>query len=104
MLNRTGRWNRRQWLASSGIAAAAGFGAGPSGGGCPAGVDSKLYESLGSGLSSCARHLYHSDRLAIAAEVKEAMVEASRHFVHLDELMDAVGARIAELTKRSGEL
>ncbi|HZT30770.1 MAG TPA: aminotransferase class V-fold PLP-dependent enzyme [Bryobacteraceae bacterium] len=32
-------------------------------------------------------------------EVKEAMDEASRHYVHLDELMDAVGQRLAELTK-----
>lgn len=33
------------------------------------------------------------------AEVKAAMDEASRHYVHLDELMDGVGARLAELTK-----
>src|SRR5438132_3468264 len=32
-------------------------------------------------------------------EVKKAMDEASRHYVHLDELMNAVGARLAELTK-----
>ena len=32
-------------------------------------------------------------------EVKKAMDEASRHYVHLDELMDAVGARLGELTK-----
>jgi L-seryl-tRNA(Ser) seleniumtransferase len=31
-------------------------------------------------------------------EVKRAMDEASRHYVHLDELMDAVGKRLAELT------
>lgn len=31
-------------------------------------------------------------------EVKEAMMEASKHFVHIDELMDAVGSRIAEIT------
>ena len=31
-------------------------------------------------------------------EVKQAMLEASKHFVHLDELMDAVGERIAEIT------
>src|SRR5712692_11106268 len=31
-------------------------------------------------------------------EVKKAMEEASRHYIHLDELMDAVGARLAELT------
>src|SRR5260370_921425 len=32
-------------------------------------------------------------------EVKRAMDEASRHYVHLDELMEAVGKRLAELTK-----
>ncbi len=32
-------------------------------------------------------------------EVKKAMEEASRHYVHLDELMEAVGARLAELTQ-----
>jgi L-seryl-tRNA(Ser) seleniumtransferase len=31
-------------------------------------------------------------------EVKRAMEEASRHYIHLDELMDAVGKRLAELT------
>ncbi len=32
-------------------------------------------------------------------EVKAAMEAASRHYVHMDELMEAVGARLAELTK-----
>lgn len=32
-------------------------------------------------------------------EVKKAMDEASRHYVHMDELMDGVGRRLAELTK-----
>src|SRR5215469_10136255 len=32
-------------------------------------------------------------------QVKAAMDEASRHYVHLDELMDGVGHRLAELTK-----
>ncbi|MFB3827575.1 MAG: aminotransferase class V-fold PLP-dependent enzyme [Bryobacteraceae bacterium] len=32
-------------------------------------------------------------------EVKRAMDEASRHYVHLDELMEAVGRRLAELTR-----
>ena len=31
-------------------------------------------------------------------EVRQAMLEASKHFVHIDELMDAVGERIAEIT------
>ena len=32
-------------------------------------------------------------------EVRAAMVEASQRYVHMDELMDAIGARLAELTK-----
>src|SRR5579859_3375522 len=32
-------------------------------------------------------------------EVKKAMDEASRHYVHLDELMDGVGRRLAEITR-----
>jgi uncharacterized pyridoxal phosphate-dependent enzyme len=32
-------------------------------------------------------------------EVKKAMDEASRHYVHMDELMNAVGKRLAELTR-----
>ena len=35
----------------------------------------------------------------ILPEVRAAMAEASRHHVQMDELMDAVGARLAELTK-----
>ncbi|MEJ7606561.1 MAG: aminotransferase class V-fold PLP-dependent enzyme, partial [Bryobacteraceae bacterium] len=31
-------------------------------------------------------------------EVKQAMLEASKHYVHLDDLMDAVGKRLAALT------
>jgi D-glucosaminate-6-phosphate ammonia-lyase len=31
-------------------------------------------------------------------EVKQAMEEASKHYVHMDELMDGVGARLAQLT------
>jgi len=31
-------------------------------------------------------------------EVKQAMDAASRHYIHLDELMDAVGKRLAEIT------
>src|SRR6478672_7489715 len=32
-------------------------------------------------------------------EVKKAMEEASRHYVQMDELMEAVGQRLAELTQ-----
>src|SRR5688572_10394507 len=32
-------------------------------------------------------------------EVRAAMMEAAQHHVHIDELMNGVGARLAELTK-----
>ena len=32
-------------------------------------------------------------------EVRNAMAEASQHYVHMDELMSAIGTRLAELTK-----
>ena len=32
-------------------------------------------------------------------EVRAAMAEASQRYVHMDELMHAIGARLAELTK-----
>lgn len=32
-------------------------------------------------------------------EVKRAMEEASKHYVHIDELMDAVGQRLSQITK-----
>jgi len=32
-------------------------------------------------------------------EVKAAMLEASKHYVHMDELMEGVSARLAEITK-----
>ena len=35
----------------------------------------------------------------ILPEVRKAMEEASRRYVHLDELMEAVGARLAEITR-----
>ena len=31
-------------------------------------------------------------------EVKQAMLEASKHYVHMDELMDGVGKRLAAIT------
>src|SRR3984893_5356628 len=37
-------------------------------------------------------------------EVKKAEDEASRHYVHMDELMEGVGRRLAELTKAKGAI
>ncbi len=58
-----------------------------------------LYESIGvRPLINCkGTYTIISGSLTLP-EVKQAMLEASKHFVHLDELMEAVGRRLAELT------
>jgi D-glucosaminate-6-phosphate ammonia-lyase len=66
----------------------------------PLALTPKLYESIGVRPVINARGTFTiitgSQSLP---EVKQAMEEASRHYVHLDELMDGVGRRIAEITQ-----
>ncbi len=59
----------------------------------------RLYESIGvRPVINCkGTFTIISGSLALP-EVREAMLEASQRFVHIDELMDAAGARIAEIT------
>jgi D-glucosaminate-6-phosphate ammonia-lyase len=63
-------------------------------------ISSKLYESIGVRPVLNARGTFTiitgSQSLP---EVKKAMEEASRHYVQLDELMEGVGKRLAEITK-----
>ncbi|WP_321470034.1 aminotransferase class V-fold PLP-dependent enzyme [uncultured Paludibaculum sp.] len=96
MTTRSSGWNRRQWLATAAVSAAV-----ASEGEAEAAPATKgLYESLGVRPFVNARGTFTiltgSQSLP---EVKQAMMEASRHYVHLDELMDAAGRRIAEITK-----
>jgi L-seryl-tRNA(Ser) seleniumtransferase len=65
----------------------------------PLALTQKLYESIG------VRPLINSRGTftiitgsQTLEEVKKAMDEGSRHFVQMDELMDAVGRRLAEIT------
>src|ERR1700730_647923 len=59
-----------------------------------------LYESIGvRPLVNCRGTFTIITGSQSLPEVKRAMEEASRHYVHLDELMQAVGQRLAELTK-----
>jgi D-glucosaminate-6-phosphate ammonia-lyase len=98
MSNRS-KWNRREWLAGSGLAA---LGAGVPTRAAAGALEytPHIYESLGVRPFINARGTFTiitgSQSLP---QVKQAMAEASRHFVNLDELMEAVGRRIAELTK-----
>src|SRR5262249_17244846 len=65
----------------------------------PLELSSKLYESIGVRPVINSRGTFTiitgSQTLP---EVKKAMEEASRHFVNMDELMDGVGRRLAELS------
>ena len=49
-------------------------------------------------INCCAVRTLYGGSLMLP-RVKEAMAEASRQFVHLDELMEAAGQRLAELTQ-----
>lgn len=48
-------------------------------------------------INCCSVRTMHGGSLMLP-QVKAAMAEASRHFINLDELMEAAGRRIAELT------
>ena len=63
----------------------------------PAGPN--LYEAIGVRPLVNAKGTYTiiSGSLSLP-EVKQAMEEAARHYVNMDELMAAVGARLAEIT------
>jgi L-seryl-tRNA(Ser) seleniumtransferase len=48
-------------------------------------------------INCCSVRTMHGGSLMLP-QVREAMAEASRYFVNLDELMEAAGQRLAELT------
>jgi uncharacterized pyridoxal phosphate-dependent enzyme len=63
-------------------------------------LGSNLYESIGvTPLVNCRGTFTIITGSLTLPEVKRAMDEASRHYVQMDELMNAVGQRLAELTK-----
>lgn len=63
-------------------------------------IGPSLYESIGvTPLVNCRGTFTIITGSLTLPEVKHAMDEASRHYVHLDELMLAVGQRLAELTQ-----
>ena len=60
---------------------------------------SDLYQSIGvRPLINCKGTFTILSGSLTPPEVKTAMLEASKHFVHIDELMEGVGKRLAELT------
>lgn len=59
-----------------------------------------IYESIGvTPIINCKGTFTIISGSQSLPEVKAAMDQASRHYVHLDELMEGVGKRLAELTK-----
>ena len=97
------RLTRRNILTASGIAAAAHQlgGVAPvqaaEAGGLRVGPD--LFQSIGvKPLINCKGTFTIVTGSQSLPEVKQAMMEASKHYVHLDELMAAVGKRLAALT------
>lgn len=90
--------SRRQWFRDGSLLAAA-LSLSKKVAAAPLQLGSRLYESIGVKPLINARGTFTiitgSQTLE---EVKKAMDEGSRHFVQMDELMDAVGARLAEIS------
>lgn len=66
----------------------------------PLELGARLYESIGvTPVVNCRGTFTIISGSQSLPEVKRAMELASHHYVHMDELMDAVGQRLADLTK-----
>ncbi|MBI1896753.1 MAG: aminotransferase class V-fold PLP-dependent enzyme [Acidobacteria bacterium] len=62
-------------------------------------IGPNLYQSIGvRPLINCKGTFTIVSGSLLLPEVRQAMMEASKHYVHLDELMDGVGRRLAALT------
>ncbi|HXJ43997.1 MAG TPA: PLP-dependent transferase [Bryobacteraceae bacterium] len=102
--NRQGLTRRGLFGATSAVAAAAAMEAtgitAQSAVAAPLNLSAKLYESIGvKPVVNCRGTFTIITGSQSLPEVKQAMELASHHYVHMDELMDAVGQRLAELTK-----
>src|SRR5499427_9508196 len=111
MLNSLTRWTRRDLLRRSGLLALPAIFRGTTAAAAPAVTSSTaaaidglragedVYRSIGVRPLINARGTFTiiSGSLMLP-EVRAAIDAAAQHHVHLDELMDAVGARLAELT------
>lgn len=94
-----GKLNRRELFRNGGILTAAGAlgGSTAPAGAAPSGPN--IYESIGvRPVINCWNVMTIIGGTLTLPEVKRAMDEASRYNVHLDELAEAVGKRLAELT------
>jgi L-seryl-tRNA(Ser) seleniumtransferase len=103
LVNRPGRIGRRSLLGASGLAAAGSLLHSTSGAAWAAALQepetSSIYTSLGvRPLINCKGTFTIITGSLSLPEVKRAMLLASQQFVNLDELMEAVGQRLATLT------
>lgn len=65
----------------------------------PLAIGADLYQSIGvRPIINCKGTFTIVSGSLSLPEVKRAMEEAGRHYVHMDELMDAVGLRLSEIT------
>ncbi len=94
------RFNRRDVFRGAGTGILAGLAARLPLGGTQVRAAANLYENIGVvPLINCRGTFTIISGSQTLAEVKRAMDEGSRHYVHLDELMNGVGKRLAELTQ-----
>ena len=93
LLNRRDLFRRGGWLAAAGLGPAGSAVAGP------LRIGPDIYQSIGVQPVINAKGTFTivSGSLSLP-EVKKAMEEAGRHYVHMDELMAAAGKRLAEIT------
>jgi uncharacterized pyridoxal phosphate-dependent enzyme len=94
--------SRRRFFQTGALAGAAMGGATKGSAAASAGPElgTTLYESIGvTPIVNCRGTFTIISGSQTLPEVKKAMEEASRHYVQMDELMDGVGQRLAELTK-----
>src|SRR5690348_11198042 len=92
--------NRRELFRRGGALAALGAVRGGGAAAAPATLDlgRSIYQSIGvRPLINCKGTFTIISGSQTLPDVKRAMDEASRHYVDLDELMDGVGKRLAEL-------
>jgi D-glucosaminate-6-phosphate ammonia-lyase len=97
--------SRREWLEQGGLWTAAAVWPGslaelrPAAVPATQGTGSGLYQRLGvRPIINCKGTFTILSGSLTLPKVKAAMDEASRHYVHIDELMEAVGSRLAKLT------
>jgi L-seryl-tRNA(Ser) seleniumtransferase len=94
------RISRREWVQAGGLLAAGGLSMNAAALAAPAlHVGTDIYQSIGvRPMINCEGVITIIGGSLTLPEVKRAMDEASRQYVHLDELAEAVGSRLAELT------